>query len=279
MEKKGGLGKGLDALFSQNAVQEGESVQEIALINIEPNRAQPRKNFDEEQLTGLAESIKQHGVLQPIIVTNKGKYYQIIAGERRWRAAKIAGIKTIPAVIREDDDRKNKEIALIENMQREDLNPLEKAAGIKQLMTDYGLTQQQVSEALGKSRSAIANTVRLLNLDDKVKKLVLDGKLTQGHCKTLLAEENKDKQYKMALVIVESEGTVRDLERKIKNNNIAEKKDKKYEAIIKDIEASFGQFFGTKVKLNAGPRSGRIVIQYSNNEELERILELIKKGG
>lgn len=274
-----GLGKGLDALFKNNVseeIQEGEIVQELRLIEIEPNREQPRKRFAEEQLTELSESIKKHGVIQPIIVTNKGEYFQIVAGERRWRAAKLADLKTIPAIVRENDDRKNREIALIENIQREDLNPLEKAIGIKQLMTDYELTQQEVSDILGKSRSGIANTVRLLNLDERVKALVLDGKLTEGHCRGILTEEDKDKQYKMALAIIESDATVRDVERKVKNNNIAKTKDERYGAIIKDIENSFQNFFGTKVKLNAGTRSGKIVIQYSNNEELERILELVK---
>ena len=282
--KKSGLGKGLDALFAANKIEETtegnveEIVQEIKLINIEPNKGQPRRVFNEEQISELSESIKKHGVIQPIIVTNKGGYYQIVAGERRWRASKIAGLATIPAIIREDDERKNQEIALIENIQREDLNPLEKAVGVKQLMTDYNLTQQEVADILGKSRSGIANTVRLLNLDERVKEFVLQGKLTEGHCKTLLSEEDKEKQYNMAINIINTEGSVRDLERKLQNSNIAkEKKDNKYEAIFKDIENSFQNFFGAKVKLNAGKRCGKIVIQYSNNDDLERILELIKQ--
>ena len=200
MVKKTGLGKGLDALFATNVdveetLKENEVIEKLKITQVEPNRNQPRKHFDEEALEELAESISRYGVIQPIIVVKKGDYYEIVAGERRWRASKKAGLTEIPAIVREGDERKNKEIALIENVQREDLNAYEKAVGIKELMEEYGLTQQQVSEILGKSRSSIANTVRILNLDPRVIELVQQNKLTEGHARSLLAIEDHEKQY------------------------------------------------------------------------------------
>ena len=288
MAKKTGLGKGLDALFSNNIIEEveekldhidgnNENIQKLKVIDIEPNRSQPRRVFDEESIEELAESVKEYGLLQPIIVSKKDKYYEIIAGERRWRACKKAGLTEIPAIIREDDERRNKEIALIENIQREDLNPIEKAMGIKNLMDEYGLTQQEVSEVLGKARSSIANSVRILNLDERVIQLTLEGKLTEGHCKSLLSIPDKDKQYAMALYIIESGDSVREAENKLSRNKTKTNKDRKYEPIYRDIESTFQSFFGTKVRLDAGKRKGKIVIEYANNEDLERILELIKK--
>lgn len=280
MAKKTGLGKGLDALFANNIdeeIQENEVIEKLKITEVEPNRNQPRKNFDEEALDELAESIKRYGVIQPIIVVKKEDYYEIVAGERRWRASKKAGLKEIPAIVRESDERKNKEIALIENVQREDLNAYEKALGIKELMEEYGLTQQEVAEILGKSRSSIANTVRILNLDERVLELVKEGKLQEGHARTLLAIEDKDKQYKMAIKMIENGATtVRDFEKNINHKKDEKKKDKKYEAILADIENSFQGFFGSKVKLEPGKRKGKIVIEYTSNEDLERILELIK---
>lgn len=281
MAKKTGLGKGLDALFSSNVpeeenAKENERIENLKIIEVEPNRNQPRKRFDDEALEELAESIKRYGVIQPIIVTKKEDYYEIVAGERRWRASKKAGLTTIPAIIREGSEQKNKEIALIENVQREDLNPVEKAIGIKSLMEDYQLTQQQVSEILGKSRSSIANTVRILNLDERVLELTKEGKLTEGHCRALLSIEDKDKQYQMAIRMLERGASVREAEQKTQVSKKMTKKDKKYEAIYRDIEDTFQGFFGTKVRLDAGKRKGKIVIEYASNEDLERILELIK---
>ena len=287
MAKKTGLGKGLDALFANNSIQKNEieneekiekdSILKLRVIDIEPNRQQPRKHFDEEALEDLAESIKRYGVIQPIIVTKREGYYEIIAGERRWRACKKAGLTEIPAIVRDDDERKNKEISLIENIQREDLNAVEKAMGIKILMEEYDLTQQKVSEILGKSRSAIANTVRILNLDERVLELAKEGKLTEGHCRALLAITDNDKQYEMALRMLETGATVREVEQKTQLKKKMKKKDQKYEAIFRDIEDSFQSFFGTKVRLDAGQKKGKIVIEYKSNEDLERILELIKK--
>lgn len=284
MNKKTGLGKGLDALFSDNTILEDkeekinddERIQKIKIIDIEPNKDQPRKKFDTESLDELAESIKRYGVIQPIIVSRKENYFEIIAGERRWRASKKAGLTEIPCIVREQDEKKNKEIALIENIQRQDLNPIEKARGFKQLMEEYGITQMQLSEIIGISRSAIANTVRILNLDERVIELALNGQLTEGHCRSLMSFSDTEKQYEMALQIIKSGDSVRDIERKVKNTKQLKKKDQKYEAIYRDIEDTFKGFFGTPVKLNAGKRKGKIIIEYSSNEDLERIMDLIK---
>ena len=182
----------------------------------------------------------------------------------------------MPCIIRDNDERKNKEIALIENIQREDLNPIDKARGFKQLMEEYGMTQQQLSDTIGLSRSGIANTVRILNLDPRVIKLAEEGNLTEGHCRSLMVIQNPDKQYAAALKIVENGETVRDIEQAVKNQKKSQKIDPRFHAIFRDIEDSFQGFFGTKVKLDAKKRSGRIIIQYSSNEDLERILNLIK---
>ena len=281
VNKKTGLGKGLDALFGGSIIEEKsknseELVQNIKLIEIEPNKDQARKVFKDESIEELSESIKKYGVIQPIIVTKKENYYQIIAGERRWRASKKAGITEIPAIVREDNEKENKEISLIENIQREDLNPIDKARGIKTLMDEYSLTQQEVAEVLGKARSSIANSVRLLNLDERVIDFAIEGKLTEGHCKNLLSIDDKEKQYQMALNIINQGNTVSESAKKMQTVKKAKKKDEKYQAIFRDIEDSFQVFFGTKVKLDAGPKKGKIIIQYNSNDDLERILELIK---
>ena len=281
MAKKTRLGKGLDALFANNIndddeIKDNEVIEKLKITEVEPNKNQPRKNFDNEALDELAESIKRYGVIQPIIVVKKEDYYEIVAGERRWRASKKAGLKEIPAIVREGTERKNKEIALIENVQREDLNAYEKALGIKELMDEYGLTQQEVSEVLGKSRSSIANTVRILNLDERVLEFVKEGKLAEGHARTLLAIDEKDKQYQMALKMIEKGATVREFEKNVQHKKNNKKKNDKYEAIFRDIEDSFQGFFGTKVKLEPGKRKGKIVIEYTSNDDLERILDLIK---
>lgn len=277
--KKTGLGKGLDALFSSPVMGEETSeeiVKKLKINEIEPNKEQARKIFDDEAIEDLASSIKEYGVIQPIIVSKKGGYYEIIAGERRWRASKKAGLDEIPAIVRDDDEQRNKEISLIENIQREDLNPIEKARGIKLLMDEYDLTQAKVAEKLGKSRSSIANTVRILNLDERVINLALEGKLTEGHCKSLMSIDDPERQFKMANYIIESGDSVREAEKKMKVRKKANKKNDKYIPIYRDIEDTFQGFFGTKVKLDAGERKGKIIIQYSSNDDLERILSLIK---
>ncbi len=289
MVKKTGLGKGLEALFNENQLTKEEEmklengeeiVQNLKLIDIEPNRDQPRRTFNSESLEELATSIKRYGVIQPIIVTKMDNYYQIVAGERRWRAAKKAGLIEIPCLVRENTERKNREIALIENIQREDLNPIDKALGFRQLLEEYGMTQQELSDTVGIGRSTLANNLRILNLDERVQNLAREGKISEGHCRQLLCYEDPDKQYKMALKIIETGDSVRDIERKVRNKKAVEKqKDKKYEAIYRDIEDTFQSFFGTKVKLDAKQKSGKIIIKYSSNEELERILELIRNDG
>ena len=225
MPKMTGLGKGLDALFGgapmemQNNEPEQEenkdNLKTLKITEVEPNRDQPRKNFKQESLEELAESIKTYGVIQPIVVSKQDGYYGIVAGERRWRAAKLAGLEEIPAIIRENDDEQtNKEIALIENIQREDLNPFEKALGIRHLMEKYGMTQEQVSKKLGKSRSSISNTVRILYLAPDVLELVKQGKLTEGHCKALAGIEDPDRQYAAALRMIDRGESVRQAESK-----------------------------------------------------------------
>ena len=282
MTKNTGLGKGLDALLLNNYIeeeniQEGEKVQNLKIIEVEPNREQPRRNFDEESLEELSNSIKEYGVIQPIIVSKKDNYYQIVAGERRWRASKKAGLDEIPAIVRDYDKQKNSEIALIENIQREDLNPIEKATAIRELLDTYNLTQQQLANRLGISRSGLANTVRILNLDQRVIELVKEGKITEGHCKALLAIEDPQKQYEAAKYIIESGDSVREVEKQVKIKKKTNPKIKnRYEPIYREIEDSFRNFFGTKVKLEAKERSGKIIIQYSSNEDLDRILNIIK---
>ncbi len=284
--KKTGLGKGLEALFKDNEltkeeeqkIENGEEiVQNIKIIEIEPNRNQPRRTFNNETLEELSKSIERYGVIQPIIVSKKEDYYEIIAGERRWRAAKKAGLTEMPCIVRESTEQKNREIALIENIQREDLNPIDKARGFRELIDNYGLKQQELADIIGLNRSTVTNTLRILNLDERVINLALEGKLNEGHCRSLLSYEDPDKQYNAAIRIIEKGETVRDIEKKVQDKKkVSKKYEERREAICRDIEDTFQSFFGTKVKLNAGKRSGKIVIQYSTNDELERILNLIR---
>ncbi len=280
MPKKTGLGKGLDALFGpvpeEEQVQENDTIKNLSLTEIEPNRDQPRKKFDQESLEELAESIKEFGLIQPIVVCKKDGYYSIVAGERRWRACKIAGIEKIPVIVREDDEKVNQEIALIENIQREDLNPIEKAAGIKNLMTRFGLRQEDIAKRLGKSRSTIANTVRLLNLEPRVLEFAKEGKLTEGHCRALLGITDPEKQYKTAVRMIERGATVREAENSASKKKETAEEAEKNQILYRDIENRFQSFFGTKVRLDAGKRRGKIIIEYANNDDLERILELMK---
>lgn len=279
MAKMSGLGKGLDALFGpapeEEQVQENDILKNLKITEVEPNRDQPRKNFDQEALEELAESIKEYGLIQPIVVTQKDGYYGIIAGERRWRASKIAGLTEIPAIIREDNERINSEISLIENMQREDLNPYEKALGVRTLIDNYGLSQEEVAKKLGKGRSTIANIVRILNLEPRVLEMAKEGKLTEGHCKALLAITDPEKQYKTAIQMLERGATVRQVEKKARVKETKEELDRNH-ILYKSIEDNFQSFFGSKVRLDAGKRRGKIIIEYTSNDDLERILGLIK---
>lgn len=288
MAKMTGLGKGLGALFNEESyvednnevnIKEGEEiVHKIKLIEIEPNVNQPRRNFNEESIDELAESIKRYGVIQPIIVTKRDKYYEIVAGERRWRASKKAGLDEIPCIVRDDTERKNKEIALIENIQREDLNPIEKARGFKVLIDEYNLTQQQLSDAIGIGRSSIANTMRLLNLDPRVMDLTIQGQLTETHARALLGYDDPDEQYQAALNVIKRGQNTKEVEKQVSPRKNVKPRNPKYDAIISDLENTFQGYFGTKVRLQAGKRSGKIIIQYSSNEDLERIMELVKNS-
>ena len=292
MAKMTGLGKGLDALFGGapldnikneeteqiEQLEKNEKLKSLKITEVEPNREQPRRTFNQESLEELAESIKTYGVIQPIVVSKREGYYSIIAGERRWRAAKLAGLEEIPAIIREDDEQTNKEIALIENIQREDLNPLEKALGIRHLMDKYGMTQEEVSKKIGKSRSSVSNTLRILYLAPDVLELVKQGKLTEGHCKALAGIEDAERQYAAAIRMVDKGETVRQAESKNRITKKEKKLDPRYRYLYEDIEDRFQGFFGTKVKLDQGKRKGRIIIEYSNNEDLERMLNLIKEN-
>ena len=288
--KMTGLGKGLDDLFGasplvveETKVEEpeskevdGQNLKTLKITEVEPNRDQPRKVFNQEALEELAESIKTYGIIQPIVVSRKDGYYAIVAGERRWRAAKIAELEEIPAIIRDDDEQTNKEIALIENIQREDLNPYEKALGIRQLMDKYGLTQEQVAKKIGKSRSSVSNTVRVLYLTPDVLELVKQGKLSEGHCKALAGISDPKRQYEAAIRMIERGESVRQAESKNRTTKKEKKLDPKYKYLYEDIEDRFQGFFGTKVKLDQGKRKGRIIIEYHNNDDLERMLNLIK---
>lgn len=283
MPKMTGLGKGLDALFGptpeEEKLKDDDVLKNLKITEVEPNREQPRKNFNQEALEELAESIKEYGLIQPIVVTEKDGYYCIIAGERRWRACKLAGLEEIPAIVREDDERKNKEIALIENIQREDLNPFEKALGIKNLMESYNLTQEEVAKKLGKGRSTIANSIRVLNLEPRVLELAKQGKISEAHCKLLLAITDPEKQYLTAMDIIERGTTTRELEqtnKEINKKQISKEELKKINILYKDIENTFQGFFGTKVKMAPGKKRGKIIIEYASNDDLERILNIIK---
>ena len=283
MAMKTGLGKGLDALFANNVVEEekvkeGESIVNLKLIDVEPNRNQPRMNFDDEKIEELANSIKEYGVIQPIIVTKQNNYYQIVAGERRWRAAKKAGISEIPAIIRNYTEQTNKEVALIENIQREDLNPIEKATALKEIIEKYGMKQHELAAKLGISRSGIANTMRILNLDPRVIELAKQGKITEGHCRSLLNIEDPEKQYKAALYVVETGDSVREVEKQMKIKKKEQVVDQtRYAPIYQEIETKFRNFFGSQVKLNAGKRSGTKVIHYSSKDELNNLIDKIKQ--
>ena len=279
MAKMSGLGKGLDALFGpapeEEQMQENDTLRKLKIIEVEPNREQPRKRFDQEALEELASSIKEYGLIQPIVVTKKDGYYSIIAGERRWRASKLAGLKEIPAIIREDDEKINSEISLIENMQREDLNPVEKAMGIRTLMDNYGMSQEEVAKKLGKGRSTVASWIRVLNLEPRVLEMAKEGKISEGYCKALLAITDPEKQYQTAIQMLERNSTVRQVEKKAKTKETKEEQQRNH-ILYKSIEDNFQSFFGSKVRLDPGKRRGKIIIEYSSNDDLERILDLIK---
>lgn len=280
---KRGLGKGLDALlqpYDVKVVSSGrEAIQEIRINDIDPNVDQPRKRFDEQKIMELAQSIKQHGVVQPIVVKPNNGRYVIVVGERRWRAARLAGLTHIPAIVRDVDRREIVEIALIENLQREDLNPIEEAQGIRQLIEEYGLTQEQVAERIGWSRPAVANALRLLTLSDEIKGYLEDGRLTSGHARALLAIEDQQMRLMLAKRIVEKGLSVREVEQIVRNlkgsnKNKGEKKGSTNKpGYILEIEASLEECFGTRVQITPGKKKGIIQIEYYSDNDLERIVE------
>lgn len=283
--KRSGLGKGLDSLIpeiidSKEEYTEEDGVASIKITRIEPNRSQPRKEFDRESLEELAESVKQYGILQPLLVQKRDDYYEIIAGERRWRAAKLAGIKEVPVIIRDYSEQEIVEISLIENIQREDLNPIEEALAYKRLIDEYYLKQEEIALRVSKSRTAITNTMRLLKLSDMVKQMLVNDEITSGHARALLALSEVDLQDKIALEIAENDLSVRETEALIKKiqKPSAQKIDtgKENEFIYEDIEKKIENIVGTKVNLNRKKTGkGRIEIEFYSEDELDRIFDLL----
>ena len=308
MSKRSGLGKGLGALFGDDVMEQQQSSQPAAkrerktetkqpekkeepetgkelmikITAIEPNGQQPRKDFNQELLQELADSIKQYGVLQPLLVQKKGDLYELIAGERRWRAAKLAGLKEVPVVIREYTKQQSMEIALIEYVQREDLNPIEEAKAYQQLMTEFELKQEEIAARVSKSRTAVTNSMRLLKLDERVQQMLTEGTISSGHARALLALEDKEQQYIVAEKIVVGRLSVREVEKLVKLLS-KPKKEKEPEQerdlsfIYRDLEERMKQVMGTKVLINKKDKNkGRIEIEYYSEAELERIVELIE---
>ena len=283
MAKRGVLNQRFNSIFDDNSFDEDdEGVSTLKLTDIEPNKSQPRKNFDEDALEELAESIKQFGLLQPILVQDRKTYYEIIAGERRWRAAKLAGLKEVPVVIREMTDQEIVEISLIENIQRENLNPIEEAAAYKRLLTEFNLKQEEVAERVSKSRTAVTNSMRLLKLDERVQQMVIEGMLSTGHARALLVIEDNDLQFQMATKIYNEKLSVRDVEKMVKN--LGKKKPEKKEenaqqaAVFQDLEEKMKAALGTKVSINRkNDQKGKIEIEYYSMDELERLMEILMK--
>lgn len=295
---KKAMGRGLGALFLDNdhenpdeirdIVEEihqigspkpdGGDVVELKTVDIEPNKGQPRRKFDQEKLEALSNSIQEHGVISPILVTpTKSGTYRIVAGERRWRASKLAGLKTVPCIIRSFEEQTVMELALVENLQREDLNPIEEAEGYQKLMNAFDLTQEEISKRVGKSRSAVANALRLCNLTDEVKALVIQGELTQGHARAILPVEDATEQLRLAERIIKEGLNVRQVEALVSDLTKPKAKSPKsknpmMQKYYRDVETSLGSQLGTKVKIREGAKKGKIEIEYYSKDDLERIL-------
>ncbi len=286
-KKRGGLGKGLSALIQDKAVVDNllkeedlhEKIEFIDINLIFPKKDQPRQYFDDESLKELASSIETNGLIQPIIVRKKDEAYEIVAGERRWRASKSIDLKEIPAIIREIDEESAAKISLIENIQRENLNPIEEAHAYKRVMKDYELKQDELGKAVGKSRTYISNCIRLLNLDERVVELLYEGKLTSGHGKVLLGIVNKEDQYKAAMKIIDLGLNVRETETEVKKTKAKPKKKilKVKQPYLQEIEDNLMSSLGTKVYLNPGRKKGKIEIEYYGEEDLERLIDLLTK--
>ena len=272
------LGRGLDSLIPTSSLIEEtigirqSDITEIDVEKISPNPNQPRYTFDEESLKELADSIKEHGVIQPLIVTKKGTEYELIAGERRLRAAKIAGLKTVPIVIRTYSEQQKLEVSIIENIQRHDLNPLEEAMAYQRLVDDFNLTQEEVAKKMGRSRSAIANTLRLLNLPIEIKRGLVDGKITEGHARAILATPEPAKQLALYEQIVSQKLNVRAVEEKAKI--ITAKQSAQEAKVFSDLENKLREAMGSKIKIQPSKKGGKIIIDYYSDEELERIVNL-----
>ncbi len=295
MAKSRGLGKGLDSLIpvgssegkTKIGINSAPAVEEkpdkmVKITMVEPNRDQPRHKFDEAALNELADSIKQYGIISPIIVQDRKDHYEIIAGERRWRAAKIAGLKEIPVIIKNFTEQEIVEISLIENIQRENLNPIEEALAYKRLLTEFNLKQEEVAERVSKSRTAVTNSMRLLKLADEVQQMIIDEKITTGHARALITIEDTEKQIEIAKKVVDEKLSVRDIEKLVKDLNKPKKEKKaakqiKNEFIYQDIEEKLKQSFGTKVSVTAKEDgSGKIEIDFYSSDDLDRILDLLK---
>lgn len=281
--KKGGLGKGLSALFEDNSVEEqiGSGAVKLKIFDIEPNKNQPRKYFDEEALSELSSSIAEHGILQPIVVRPIAETgYQIVAGERRWRAARLAGLTEVPVIIKELTDKQVMELALIENLQREDLNPIEEAEGYKALMETHELTQETVAKRVGKSRSAVANSMRLLNLPESVREMARDGRISAGHARTLLAFEDVETVKAVANEIIEKGLSVRDVEKLAQKKPAAEKtaKIKRRDSFYDEVELALSSELGRKIKVNKGRGKGTIEIEFYGKDDLKELANLICKN-
>ena len=292
--KKGGLGKGLDSLIANKVGTTGtaevirmpepdKEVSFVKITKVEPNREQPRKNFDEDSLLELSESLKQYGVLQPLLVQDKKDYFEIIAGERRWRAAKMAGLKEIPVIIKNLTDEEMVEISLIENIQRENLNPIEEAMAFKRLLNEFHLKQDEVAERVSKSRTAVTNSIRLLKLDERVQQMVVDDLISTGHARALLVIADNEKQYNLAQQIFDEKLSVRETEKlvkKIQNQKPEPPKkqeDDKMSVFYEDMEQKLKSIMGTKVAIHYKNKDkGKIEIEYYSNDVLERIIELFQ---
>lgn len=284
MAKKFTLGKGLSALIPEEVEDnvEENSKMLISLNKIKSDEEQPRKLFDSEKIAELAESIKAHGIIQPLILRKHMEdQYIIVAGERRWRAAKMAGLKEVPAVIMELTDRDILEVSLIENIQRQDLNPIEEAIAYRKLLNDFNITQEELSKRIGKSRVAIANTIRLTNLDDRVQQYIIESIITEGHGRTLLAISDKQKQYELAQQVIDEKLSVRELERLIKRLSEEDEKEKviwssnSLNPYYKEITNQLQNYFGTKVNISNKKNKGKIEIEYYSEEDLQRILDIM----
>lgn len=293
--RKGGLGKGLDSMIPDKigkvSKDQSETVQPDTMMDIdkvEPNRKQPRKNFDEDALLELSESIKQFGVIQPLIVQDRKTYYEIVAGERRWRAAKMAGLKEIPVIIKNFSEQEITEISLIENIQREDLNPIEEALAYKKLLTEFNLKQDEVAERVSKSRTAVTNSMRLLKLNEKVQQMLIDDMLSTGHARALLAIDDEDEQYNLAQKIFDEKMSVREVEKlvkKLQKDKTEKPKEEvkpdqaieQMQVIYHDLEEKMKGIFGTKVSINSKDmKKGKIEIEYYSPDELDHIMDMFR---